>query len=276
MRPALSKALAGCLALLTVASAERLWRERQHQQWGLLERRRRAPRGASSTSTRASRCRAHPPPTRPRSRTGSGSRSRRRTAGPARSPCGTPRSTTPPGRPDGTRARRLAPTERPRGRRRPTGRVLHRRVRRRRERGLDADPERGRDRPGEPREHVRRADDEPARERVGRARAVRPERDPARICGSCRSTPSRPRPICSTMRQAGCTKAALASDNEAYGTALAKLIDLQKADYGADIVSDTPVKPSPPSLRSYAHGTEGAPRGLRHPGRESRPRPRSR
>ena len=56
------------------------------------------------------------------------------------------------------------------------------------------------------------------------------------------------------MREAGCTKVALASDNEAYGTAMAKLIDLQKADYDVDIVSDTSVKPSPPSFRSYADG----------------------
>ena len=35
------------------------------------------------------------------------------------------------------------------------------------------------------------------------------------------------------MRQAGCTKVAIASDDEAYGTGLAKLIVLQKSFYGS-------------------------------------------
>ncbi len=59
------------------------------------------------------------------------------------------------------------------------------------------------------------------------------------------------------MHEAGCRKVALASDNEAYETALAKLIDLQKAYYGVDIVSDTSVKPNAPSFRSYAERLKG-------------------
>ncbi len=54
------------------------------------------------------------------------------------------------------------------------------------------------------------------------------------------------------MRQAGCTKVALATDNESYGTGLAKLIEAQKSYYGVDIVSDAPVDPNTASMRSYA------------------------
>ena len=54
------------------------------------------------------------------------------------------------------------------------------------------------------------------------------------------------------MHQAGCTKVALASDEEAYGTGLAKLIELQKGYYGIDIVSDTGFDPAAPSFSSYA------------------------
>ena len=56
-----------------------------------------------------------------------------------------------------------------RGRGRPARRLLHRGVRRRRQRGLDADPEPGRDRAGQPRQHIRRAHHGRARERLGRA-----------------------------------------------------------------------------------------------------------
>jgi branched-chain amino acid transport system substrate-binding protein len=54
------------------------------------------------------------------------------------------------------------------------------------------------------------------------------------------------------MHEAGCTRVAIASDEEAYGTGIDKLIDLQKGDYGIDIVSDTGVDPSASSFRSYA------------------------
>ncbi len=59
------------------------------------------------------------------------------------------------------------------------------------------------------------------------------------------------------MHEAGCAKVALASDNEPYGTALAKLIDLQKADYGVDIVNVASVKPNAPSFRSYTGRLKG-------------------
>ena len=54
------------------------------------------------------------------------------------------------------------------------------------------------------------------------------------------------------MHQAGCAKVALASDEEAYGTGLAKLIELQKDYYGIDIVSDTAFNPAASSFSPYA------------------------
>ena len=54
------------------------------------------------------------------------------------------------------------------------------------------------------------------------------------------------------MHQAGCARVALASDEEAYGMGMAKLIELQKGYYGVNIVSDTGFDPSAPSFSSYA------------------------
>lgn len=54
------------------------------------------------------------------------------------------------------------------------------------------------------------------------------------------------------MRQVGCTRVALATDNESYGTGMAKLIEAQKSYYGVDIVRDAPVDANTASMRSYA------------------------
>ena len=54
------------------------------------------------------------------------------------------------------------------------------------------------------------------------------------------------------MHQAGCARVALASDDEAYGMGMAKLIELQKGYYGVNIVSDTGLDPSASSFSSYA------------------------
>ena len=54
------------------------------------------------------------------------------------------------------------------------------------------------------------------------------------------------------MRDAGCTRVAIASDQEAYGTGMARLIALQKADYGIDIVSFASINPDAENYRSYA------------------------
>jgi branched-chain amino acid transport system substrate-binding protein len=59
------------------------------------------------------------------------------------------------------------------------------------------------------------------------------------------------------MKQAGCTKVAVANDKEAYGAGLAKLLDLEKGFYGVNIVSDTGIDPTAPNFRSYASTIQG-------------------
>jgi branched-chain amino acid transport system substrate-binding protein len=59
------------------------------------------------------------------------------------------------------------------------------------------------------------------------------------------------------MKQAGCTKVAMANDKEAYGAGLAKLIDLEKKFYGVTILSDTGIDPTAPNFRSYASTIKG-------------------
>jgi branched-chain amino acid transport system substrate-binding protein len=54
------------------------------------------------------------------------------------------------------------------------------------------------------------------------------------------------------MKQAGCTKVAVANDKEAYGQGLATLLGLEKSDYGVTITSDTGIDPTAPNFRSYA------------------------
>jgi branched-chain amino acid transport system substrate-binding protein len=54
------------------------------------------------------------------------------------------------------------------------------------------------------------------------------------------------------MKQAGCTKVAMANDKEAYGAGLAALLELEKKSYGVDITSNTGIDPKAPNFRSYA------------------------
>ncbi len=54
------------------------------------------------------------------------------------------------------------------------------------------------------------------------------------------------------MKQAGCTKVAVANDKEAYGAGLAKLLELEKGFYGVTIASNTGIDPTAPNFRSYA------------------------
>ncbi len=54
------------------------------------------------------------------------------------------------------------------------------------------------------------------------------------------------------LKQAGCTKVAIANDKEAYGAGLASMMELEKKNYGIDIVSDTGIDPKAPNFRSYA------------------------
>ena len=59
------------------------------------------------------------------------------------------------------------------------------------------------------------------------------------------------------MKQAGCTRVAVANDKEAYGAGLAKLLELEKGYYGVDIVSNTGIDPKAPNFRSYAATIKG-------------------
>jgi branched-chain amino acid transport system substrate-binding protein len=59
------------------------------------------------------------------------------------------------------------------------------------------------------------------------------------------------------MKQAGCTKVAVANDKEAYGAGLATLLGLEKGFYGVNITSNTGVDPTAPNFRSYAGTVKG-------------------
>jgi branched-chain amino acid transport system substrate-binding protein len=59
------------------------------------------------------------------------------------------------------------------------------------------------------------------------------------------------------MKQAGCTKVAVANDKEAYGAGLATLLGLEKAEYGVTITSNTGIDPTAPNFRSYASTIAG-------------------
>jgi branched-chain amino acid transport system substrate-binding protein len=59
------------------------------------------------------------------------------------------------------------------------------------------------------------------------------------------------------MKQAGCTRVALANDKTPYGAGIATQIELIKKDYGLDVVSNTGVNPQAPNFRSYASTIKG-------------------
>ena len=59
------------------------------------------------------------------------------------------------------------------------------------------------------------------------------------------------------MKQAGCTKVAVANDKEAYGGGLATLLEKEKGFYGVTIVSNTGIDPTAPNFRSYASTIQG-------------------
>jgi len=59
------------------------------------------------------------------------------------------------------------------------------------------------------------------------------------------------------MKEAGCTKVAVANDKEAYGSGLATLLDMEKGDYGVTITSNTGIDPTAPNFRSYASTIKG-------------------
>ena len=59
------------------------------------------------------------------------------------------------------------------------------------------------------------------------------------------------------MKQAGCTKVAVANDKEAYGAGLATLLGLEKGFYGVTITSNTGIDPTAPNFRAYASTIKG-------------------
>ena len=59
------------------------------------------------------------------------------------------------------------------------------------------------------------------------------------------------------MKNAGCTKVAVANDKEVYGEGLATLLGLEKGYYGVTIVSNTGIDPTAPNFRSYASTVAG-------------------
>ncbi len=54
------------------------------------------------------------------------------------------------------------------------------------------------------------------------------------------------------MKQAGCTRVAVANDKEAYGSGLAADLEVEKGLYGVTITSNTGVDPTAPNFTSYA------------------------
>jgi branched-chain amino acid transport system substrate-binding protein len=59
------------------------------------------------------------------------------------------------------------------------------------------------------------------------------------------------------LKNLGCTKVAVANDKEAYGAGLATLIELEKKEYGVNVVSNTGIDPTAPNFRSYAATIKG-------------------
>ena len=59
------------------------------------------------------------------------------------------------------------------------------------------------------------------------------------------------------MKEAGCTRVAVANDKEAYGSGLAALIELEKKFYGVTVTSNTGIDPTAPNFRSYAATIKG-------------------
>jgi len=57
--------------------------------------------------------------------------------------------------------------------------------------------------------------------------------------------------VLEAMKQAGCAKVAVVSDDEPYGTGMARLIELDKRLYGVNVVSDTGIDQSAEGVGSY-------------------------
>jgi branched-chain amino acid transport system substrate-binding protein len=59
------------------------------------------------------------------------------------------------------------------------------------------------------------------------------------------------------MKNAGCTKVAVANDKETYGAGLAALLELEKGSYGVNVIGNTGIDPTSPNFRSYAATIKG-------------------
>jgi branched-chain amino acid transport system substrate-binding protein len=59
------------------------------------------------------------------------------------------------------------------------------------------------------------------------------------------------------MKQAGCTKIAIANDKTPYGAGLAQQQELLKGSYGVSVVSNTGIDPTAPNFRSLASTMKG-------------------
>ena len=59
------------------------------------------------------------------------------------------------------------------------------------------------------------------------------------------------------MKQAGCTKVAVANDKTPYGAGIAQIVELEKGFYGVTVVSNTGIDPTAPNFRSYAATIKG-------------------
>jgi branched-chain amino acid transport system substrate-binding protein len=57
------------------------------------------------------------------------------------------------------------------------------------------------------------------------------------------------------MKEAGCTRVAVADDGEEYGIGLANLVEAQKGSYGVDVVSHTALAPTASRLRVFVDTT---------------------
>jgi branched-chain amino acid transport system substrate-binding protein len=59
------------------------------------------------------------------------------------------------------------------------------------------------------------------------------------------------------MKQAGCTKVAVANDKTPYGAGIAQVITLLKGSYGVSVASNMGIDPTAPNYRSYAATIKG-------------------
>ena len=79
---------------------------------------------------------------------------------------------------------------------------------------------------------------------------TRPVRAP--ICASCPIDSIQAAADLLALKNAGCTRLAVANDKEAYGAGLAQLLVLTAPSYGVKVVSNTGIDPKAPNYRSYA------------------------